>query len=122
LQDLPPWIAAAQRIATIPGACPFPRIRTSFATGRAMRGTGKRFAYFIRSQREPVRDDVGITSDPDRCLEWHSDDYCGHTTRHRPWSFVVVLEFSAERSGVAVGRYLKSGSGRAFAKRHRAAR
>ena len=37
---------------------------------------------------------------------------------YRPWSIAVVIEFSTEREAVRFERYLKSGSGRAFAKRH----
>jgi len=87
-----------------------------------MRGTGKRFVYIIGSARESGRHDVGITWDPDWRLERHSHDSCGHTKKYRPWSLVVVLEVSAERAAAAVGRYLKSGSGRVFAKRHCAVR
>ncbi|MDD1721798.1 MAG: GIY-YIG nuclease family protein [Euryarchaeota archaeon] len=83
-----------------------------------MRGIGNRFVYVLRSDTDPARHYVGITSDPDSRLEWHNHGPCGHTTRHRPWSFVVVLEFPTERAAVEFERYLKSGSGRAFTKRH----
>jgi hypothetical protein len=36
----------------------------------------------------------------------------------RPWDLVAVIEFTNEASAVAFEKYLKSGSGRAFAKRH----
>jgi hypothetical protein len=37
---------------------------------------------------------------------------------HMPWELVVAIEFAEERRAVAFENYLKSGSGRAFAKRH----
>ena len=37
---------------------------------------------------------------------------------HRPWSLVVTMEFRNEREAVRFEKYLKSGSGRAFTKRH----
>jgi len=40
------------------------------------------------------------------------------TVANRPWLPVVVLEFPTERAANRFERYLKSGSGRAFAKRH----
>jgi putative endonuclease len=83
-----------------------------------MRGVGKRFVYIIRSEREPARHYVGITSDPNRRLEWHNHGPNGHTLEHRPWSLVVVMEFPAEWEALRFEKYLKSGSGRAFAKRH----
>ena len=36
----------------------------------------------------------------------------------KPWQFVVSIEFAEERTAVHFERYLKSGSGRAFARRH----
>jgi putative endonuclease len=38
--------------------------------------------------------------------------------KFRPWELVVALEFGNEERALAFERYLKSGSGRAFAKRH----
>jgi putative endonuclease len=83
-----------------------------------MQGIGKRFVYVLRSDSDPARHYVGIAEDPDRRLEWHNRGPCGHTVRNRPWSFVVVLEFPTEQQAVRFERYLKSGSGRAFASRH----
>ena len=42
----------------------------------------------------------------------------GHTFEHRPWSVIVILEFLDEQTARRFERYLKSRSGRAFAKRH----
>jgi len=36
----------------------------------------------------------------------------------RPWQLVAAIEFANEQSALAFEKYLKSGSGRAFAKRH----
>ncbi len=83
-----------------------------------MKGIGKRFVYIVRSDADPQRHYTGITSDPERRLEWHNHGPCGHTTEHRPWSFVVVMEFPTEKDAVPFEQYLKSGSGRAFTKRH----
>lgn len=42
---------------------------------------------------------------------------CSHTASGRPWLVDVVVEFIDERRAVVFERYLKSGSGVAFAKR-----
>jgi len=42
----------------------------------------------------------------------------GYTVNHRPWRVVVSIEFPNEQEAARFERYLKSGSGRAFAKRH----
>jgi len=83
-----------------------------------MRGVGKRFVYVLRSESEPERHYVGITSNVENRLEWHNSGPSGHTVSHRPWSLVVALEFPTEDAALRFERYLKSGSGRAFAKRH----
>ena len=83
-----------------------------------MHGIEKRIVYIIRSDAEPSRRYVGITNDLHARLEWHNHGPCGHTQSHRPWSVVVSLECPAEKQAVRFEKYLKSGSGRAFAARH----
>ena len=51
-------------------------------------------------------------------LAEHNAGNNAHTAKYRPWSIDVVIEFSDERRAVAFERYLKSGSGVAFATRH----
>jgi predicted GIY-YIG superfamily endonuclease len=83
-----------------------------------MRGMGARFVYILRSDSSPSRHYVGRTVNVDERLEWHNAGPCGHTGQHRPWSIVVSVEFPNERAAAHFEKYLKSGSGRAFAKRH----
>ena len=83
-----------------------------------MGGVQKRIVYIIRSDTDPARHYVGITSNMRDRLEWHNHGPCGHTVSHRPWSIVVSMEFQTEREAVRFEKYLKSGSGRAFTKRH----
>jgi predicted GIY-YIG superfamily endonuclease len=82
-----------------------------------MRGTGARFVYILRSDSDPTRHYVGRAADVDQRLDWHNAGPCGYTLQHRPWSIVVSLEFRNERAAAHFEKYLKSGSGRAFAKR-----
>jgi putative endonuclease len=83
-----------------------------------MRGIGKRFVYILRSDSDPDRHYVGIAENVEDRLDWHNAGPCGYTTRYRPWSVAVVIEFPTEEQARRFERYLKSGSGRAFAKRH----
>jgi putative endonuclease len=78
----------------------------------------RRVVYILRSRSFPDRHYVGIASDPRERLQWHNHGPCGYTTAHRPWSIAVSIEFPTEEEAVRFERYLKSGSGRAFAKRH----
>jgi predicted GIY-YIG superfamily endonuclease len=83
-----------------------------------MDGVEKRIVYIIRSAVDPTRHYVGRTSTLQDRLEWHNHGPFGYTVHHRPWSVVVSIEFSNERIAVHFEKYLKSGSGRVFAKRH----
>jgi putative endonuclease len=83
-----------------------------------MHGAEKRIVYILRSDAAPARHYIGITNDMRGRLDWHNDGPCGHTVHHRPWSLVVSMEFRNERQAARFEKYLKSGSGRAFTKRH----
>ena len=78
----------------------------------------KRFVYVLKNHETPPRYYAGITSDvATRCAE-HNAGNCRHTSKYRPWDIDVVIQFADERRAVAFERYLKSGSGVAFANRH----
>ena len=83
-----------------------------------MQGIGKRFVYILRSEFDPDRHYVGCTSNVTNRLEWHNFGPDGQTRKNRPWRPVVVVEFANEYTALKFERYLKSGSGRAFARRH----
>ena len=83
-----------------------------------MDGIGKRFVYILRSESDPDRHYVGCTADVDNRLEWHNVGPDSHTRMNRPWKPIVVIEFATEAGAMRFERYLKSGSSRAFAKRH----
>jgi predicted GIY-YIG superfamily endonuclease len=51
-------------------------------------------------------------------LGFHNAGLSRHTAKYRPWQLVVALEFATEEQAVRFEKYLKSGSGRAFTKRH----
>ena len=74
--------------------------------------------YIIRSERSPARHYIGLTSDLARRLEWHNAGLNVSTAAHGPWTVLVSVQFTTEAAAVRFERYLKSGSGRAFAKRH----
>lgn len=79
---------------------------------------GKRFVYILKSDTQPARYYTGVTSDVAARLLSHNEARCRHTATGRPWHLDVVVEFSDEGRAVAFERYLKSGSGSAFASRH----
>ena len=66
----------------------------------------------------PSRHYVGLTSDLERRLAGHNAGQNIHTARARPWRQLVSIEFEGEKAAARFERYLKTGSGRAFALRH----
>jgi putative endonuclease len=78
----------------------------------------KRFVYILRSQKTPSRYYTGLTSALDARLTEHNAGTCAHTVSGRPWQVDVVIEFAEERRAIEFEKYLKSGSGVSFAKRH----
>jgi putative endonuclease len=77
-----------------------------------------RFVYLLQSTRDPEQYYVGLTSDPRNRLAARNDGDSPDTARHRPWRLVVMIEFADEHRALAFERYLKSGSGREFSRRH----
>ena len=101
--------------------CALRRICACFAAASrllSMLCVSKRFVYVLRNAENPPRYYTGLTSDVIRRHAEHNAGNCAHTADHRPWSIDVVIEFGDDRRAVAFERYLKSGSGVAFAQRH----
>jgi putative endonuclease len=78
----------------------------------------KRFVYILKSLADPTRYYTGVTSDPRARLINHNEGLSTHTQQFRPWRMLVVIEFDEEEPAVEFERYLKTGSGREFARRH----
>lgn len=78
----------------------------------------KRLVYVLKSATSTAHYYIGLTSDVSARLADHNAGRCPHTARYRPWQLHVTIELPDERRAVDFERYLKSGSGRAFAKRH----
>jgi predicted GIY-YIG superfamily endonuclease len=78
----------------------------------------KTIVYILRSERNPSRYYVGITSDLERRLEWHNNGLNASTADDRPWRVHVAFHFASEATAERFEKYLKSGSGREFARRH----
>ncbi|MEO8076033.1 MAG: GIY-YIG nuclease family protein [Acidobacteriota bacterium] len=78
----------------------------------------KRLVYVLKNEDTTPHFYVGLTSDVASRLSDHNAGRCPHTARRRPWRLHVVVVFTDEQRAIRFERYLKSGSGRAFAKQH----
>jgi predicted GIY-YIG superfamily endonuclease len=74
--------------------------------------------YILQSDKDPQRYYTGLTSNIAARLKDHNEGRCSHTATGRPWRIVVGIEFADNERALAFERYLKSGSGWAFAVRH----
>lgn len=78
----------------------------------------KRYVYVLQSEKSPDRHYIGLSADVGARLASHNRSESTHTAGNRPWILLAAIEFRNPNSAAAFERYLKSGSGRAFAKRH----
>ncbi|MEY9881309.1 GIY-YIG nuclease family protein [Bradyrhizobium sp. USDA 329] len=60
---------------------------------------------------------IGITDDLRARLAKHNAGEVPHTSKYAPWRLKTYIAFSNAKQAVAFERYLKSDSGRAFAKK-----
>lgn len=76
------------------------------------------YVYILQCLAEPERFYVGHTNDLRARLAKHNAKAVVHTSKFAPWRVRTYVAFSDEKLAIAFEKYLKSGSGRAFAKKH----
>ena len=76
------------------------------------------YVYLLKSKTYPDRTYIGLTEDLKARLTKHNEGGSPHTSKYKPWLLVTYLAFSKRKRAAEFEKYLKSGSGRAFAKRH----
>jgi len=75
------------------------------------------YVYLLQSKSKPDQRYVGATRDLKVRLKQHNSGQSAHTSKHLPWRLVTYVAFSNERQAAEFERYLKSGSGHAFARK-----
>lgn len=78
----------------------------------------KRIVYILQSEVDPKRFYTGLTSNLELRLASHNAGLSKHTSTGRPWRVVTTVIFSNQAAAEPFEVYLKSGSGRAFARQH----
>ena len=76
------------------------------------------YVYILKSEFAPERRYIGVTSDLTQRLAAHNSGKVSHTSKFKPWTIETAVAFCDENKATAFERYLKSGSGREFARRH----
>ena len=75
------------------------------------------YVYLLKSQRFNETY-VGITSNLRQRFTDHNAGRSKHTSKYRPWDLIVYTAFTSKKKAIAYERYLKTGSGIAFLRRH----
>ena len=76
------------------------------------------YVYVLESINEPQQIYVGRSDNLRVRLSDHNAGKSPHTAKHRPWNLVCYHAFASERHAIEFERYLKTGSGREFRRRH----
>ena len=76
------------------------------------------YVYLIESQSDSRRHYVGFTHNLKARLASHNAGQNQSTAVGRPWNLVSYFAFTNERTAMAFEKYLKSGSGKTFLRRH----
>ena len=66
---------------------------------------------------KPDRCYTGLTDDLEARLNKHNEGGCSHTAKYRPWRIETAIAFRSREKAATFETYLKSHSGRAFAKK-----
>ena len=75
------------------------------------------YVYILQSLEESAHFYTGFTQYLEQRLKEHNQGKCPHTAKHRPWRIKTAIAFTDETKALAFERYLKSASGRGFAKK-----
>ncbi len=75
------------------------------------------FVYLIQSEINSKQKYIGLTDNVQSRLKDHNDGKSIHTNKFKPWRLVTYFAFSSKQAAVDFERYLKTGSGWAFAKK-----
>lgn len=76
------------------------------------------YVYLIQSISHPDQRYTGRTSDIKARLTKHNEGGSPHTSKYKPWKLITYVAFRDEGKAIAFEKYLKSGSGKAFANKH----
>ena len=76
-----------------------------------------KYVYILQSEQGAEHFYTGIKDDLDARLLKHNSGAVEHTSKYRPWHIKSYVAFTDDTQAFAFEKYLKSASGRAFAKK-----
>ena len=75
------------------------------------------YVYILQSENNTRHFYTGFTEDLQERLKAHNSGCVPHTSKYRPWRIKTAIAFTDREQALEFERYLKSSSGRAFAKK-----
>ncbi len=75
------------------------------------------YVYILQSEANLARFYTGLTDDLKDRLRRHDAGEVSHTAKYRPWRIKTAIAFTDRERAAVFEQYLKSSSGRAFAKK-----
>ena len=75
------------------------------------------YVYIIRSINHPEQEYTGATEDLKQRVKDHNSSKSPHTAKFSPWELLWYCAFPDKYKALEFEKYLKSHSGRAFAKK-----
>ena len=75
-----------------------------------------KYVDILQSMTDNAEFYTGVTDDLTARLSKHNSGSVAHTSKHSPWHINTYIAFTDEARASAFEKYLKYGSGRAFAK------
>lgn len=76
------------------------------------------YTYILESKENPNRHYIGSTFNLKQRIIDHNSERCRHTSKFKPWKIIGAIWLNDPAKAIAFEKYLKSGSGRTFAKHH----
>jgi len=76
------------------------------------------YVYILESISTPNHFYIGHSKDLRDRFRKHQADVSTHAAKYRPWKLKAYFAFETQEVAMRFERYLKSGSGRVFCKRH----
>ena len=73
------------------------------------------YVYLLKSINNPDKNYIGYTTDVQQRLEAHNSGNSIHTQQNKPWKLITYIAFDCKKKALDFEKYLKIGSGKAFA-------
>jgi predicted GIY-YIG superfamily endonuclease len=73
------------------------------------------YVYILQSLSDPRQYYTGLCADVQKRLAGHNAGQSPHTSKYKPWQLLSAHYFADSKVAAEFERYLKTGSGRAFA-------